>query len=124
MGLITRADFGLQIGPFSGGIVRRPQGAFLPSVSAARVRRGDVYRTLRAAVLDGTLPPRVRLPSTRQAAADYGVSRGMLEEVFAQLTEEGFLERAVGRWNWRAENHRFHQRFGSADSQTGRCAGF
>ena len=77
--------------------MRRPQGAFLPSVSAARVRRGDVYRTLRAAVLDGTLPPRVRLPSTRQAAADYGVSRGMLEEVFAQLTEEGFLERAVGR---------------------------
>jgi GntR family transcriptional regulator/MocR family aminotransferase len=77
--------------------VRRPQGALLPPVSSAPVRRGDVYRALRAAVLDGTLPSRERLPSTRQAAADYGVSRGMLEEVFAQLTEEGFLERAVGR---------------------------
>jgi GntR family transcriptional regulator/MocR family aminotransferase len=76
--------------------LRRPQGALLPPVSAARVRRGDVYRTLRAALLDGTLPSGGRLPSTRQAAADYGVSRGMLEEVFAQLTEEGFLERAVG----------------------------
>jgi len=77
--------------------VRRPQGALLPPVFAAHVRRGDVYRALRAAVLDGTLPPGERLPSTRQAATDYRVSRGMLEEVFAQLTEEGFLERAVGR---------------------------
>ena len=71
--------------------MRRPRGALLPPVSAARVRRGDVYRTLRSAVLDGTLPSSVRLPSTRQAAADYGVSRGMLEEVFAQLTEEAFF---------------------------------
>jgi GntR family transcriptional regulator / MocR family aminotransferase len=77
--------------------VRRPQGVLLPPVPATRVRRGDVYRALRAAMLDGTLPSGERLPSTRQAAADYGVSRGMLEEVFAQLTEEGFLERAVGR---------------------------
>jgi GntR family transcriptional regulator / MocR family aminotransferase len=77
--------------------MRRPQGALLPPVSAVRVRRGDVYRALRGAVLDGTLPSGERLPSTRQAAADYGVSRGMLEEVFAQLTEEGFLERAVGQ---------------------------
>jgi len=77
--------------------VRRPQGVLLPPVSAARVRRGDVYRALRAAVLDGTLRSGERLPSTRQAAADYRVSRGMVEEVFAQLTEEGFLERAVGR---------------------------
>jgi GntR family transcriptional regulator / MocR family aminotransferase len=97
MGPITRADFDLRIGPFSGGILRRPQGALLPPVFAARVRRGDVYRALRAALLDGTLPPGERLPSTRQAATDYRVSRGMLEEVFAQLTEEGFLERAVGR---------------------------
>ena len=77
--------------------MRRPQGALLPPVFVAHVRRGDVYRALRAAVLDGTLPPGERLPSTRQAATDYRVSRGMLEEVFAQLTEEGFLERAVGR---------------------------
>jgi GntR family transcriptional regulator/MocR family aminotransferase len=52
---------------------------------------------LRTAVLDGVLAPGEQLPSTRQAAADYGVSRGMLEEIFAQLTEEGFLQRSVGR---------------------------
>ena len=78
--------------------MRRSRGVFLPPVRAAgRLRRGDLYRAFRAAVLDGVLSPGERLPSTRQAAADYGVSRGMLEEVFAQLTEEGFIERAIGR---------------------------
>jgi GntR family transcriptional regulator/MocR family aminotransferase len=61
------------------------------------LRRGDLYGVLRAAVLDGVLASGERLPSTRQAAGDYGVSRGLLEEVFAQLTEEGFLQRSVGR---------------------------
>lgn len=77
--------------------MRRLQGALLPPVRAGRLRRGDVYGSLRAAMLDGVLAPGERLPSTRQAAADYGVSRGMLEEIYAQLTEEGFLQRAVGR---------------------------
>ena len=76
--------------------MRRSRGEFLPPISAGRLRRGDVYRTLRAALLDGVLSPGQRLPSTRQACADYGVSRGMMEQVFAQLTEEGFLERYVG----------------------------
>ena len=77
--------------------MRRLQGALLPPVRAARLRRGDVYAQLRSAILDGALAPGERLPSTRQAAADYGVSRGMLEEIYAQLTEEGFLLRAVGQ---------------------------
>jgi len=77
--------------------MRQPRGALLPPIRAARIRRVDIYRALRAAVLDGVLAPGEQLPSTRQAAKDYGVSRGVLEEVFAQLTEEGFLERAVGR---------------------------
>lgn len=77
--------------------MRRSQGVLLPPIPVARPRRGDLYGALRAAVLDGVLAPGERLPSTRQAADDYGVSRGTLEEVFAQLTEEGFLERSIGR---------------------------
>lgn len=77
--------------------MRRSRGVLLPPVRATRLRRGELYGVLRAAVLDGVLAPGERLPSTRQAAADYCVSRGMLEEIFAQLTEEGFLQRAVGR---------------------------
>ena len=77
--------------------MRRSRGTFLPPVPAGRLRRGDLYRALRSALLDGVLNPGDRLPSTRLAAADYGVSRGLMEEVFGQLTDEGFLERIVGR---------------------------
>src|SRR5579864_5045375 len=77
--------------------MRRPKGVLLPPIRAKRLRRGDLYRALRGAVLEGVLAPGDRLPSTRQAAADYGVSRGLMEEVFCQLTDEGFFQRAVGR---------------------------
>lgn len=77
--------------------MRRPRGVLLPPVAADRIRRGDLHRALRTALLDGVLAAGARLPSTRQAATDYGVSRGLMEEVFAHLTDEGFLERSVGR---------------------------
>lgn len=77
--------------------MRRSKGVLLPPTTAGRARRGELYRALHAAVLDGILSPGDRLPSTRQAAEDYGVSRGLMEEVFGQLTDEGFFERAVGR---------------------------
>ncbi len=83
--------------------MRQSRGALLPTARGGRLRRGEVYRVIRTAVLDGVLAPGERLPSTRQAAGDYGVSRGMLEEVFAQLTEEGFLKRAVGRGTFVAD---------------------
>ncbi|HSC48242.1 MAG TPA: PLP-dependent aminotransferase family protein [Gammaproteobacteria bacterium] len=76
---------------------RRPKGVLLPPIPGTRPRRASVYAALRNAVLDGVLAPGERLPSSRQAAADYGVSRGLLEEVYSQLMEEGFLERGVGR---------------------------
>ena len=77
--------------------MRRSRASFLPPVAARRPRRGDLQRAVKAAVLDGVIPAGAQLPSTRQAAAEYGVSRGLMEEVYAQLSEEGFLERAVGR---------------------------
>ncbi len=76
---------------------RYARGVLLPPVVAERPRRASVYRTLRNAVLEGVLVPGEQLPSSRRAAADYGVSRGLLEEVYSQLMEEGFLERGVGR---------------------------
>jgi GntR family transcriptional regulator/MocR family aminotransferase len=72
-------------------------------VSADRIRRRDLYRALRSAVMDGVLTPGERLPSSRQAGADYGVSRGMVEEVYGQLTEDGFVDRAVGRGTFVSE---------------------
>jgi len=77
--------------------VRRPQGCHLPPILAARPRSREVYRTLRTAILNGVLQAGERLPSSRQAAVDYGVSRGLIEDVFARLGDEGFLTRIVGR---------------------------
>ena len=77
--------------------MRTSRGALLPPVSTTRLRRGDLYRSIRTAILQGTLSPSERLPSTRQAAEDYGVSRGLMEEVYDQLVDEGFLDRVVGR---------------------------
>src|ERR1044072_2078994 len=77
--------------------MRTPRGALLPPISAERVKRGHLYRSIRGAILQGTLGASQQLPSTRQAAEDYGVSRGLMEEVYDQLVEEGFLDRVVGR---------------------------
>ncbi len=77
--------------------MRTPRGALLPPIRAGRLRRGDLYRSIRTAVLDGTLRSNEQLPSSRQAAMDYGVSRGTMEGVYDQLVEEGFLDRVVGR---------------------------
>ena len=71
-----------------GPTVRRSRGVSLPPVRADRVRRRDLYRELRAAVLEGVLAPGERLPSSRQAAADYGVSRGLVEAMSGTLEPE------------------------------------
>jgi GntR family transcriptional regulator/MocR family aminotransferase len=83
--------------------MRQSKGVLLPPIPGRRLRRGDLYHALRSAALEGVLKPGQRLPSTRHAAADYGVSRGLMEEVFCQLTDEGFLERSVGRGTFVAQ---------------------
>jgi len=77
--------------------MRRSQGVLLPPIPAGRFKRARVYRGLREAVLDGALAAGDRLPSTRKAAGDYSMSRGLMEEVYAQLADEGLLERETGR---------------------------
>ena len=77
--------------------MRQPKGVLLPTPISGHLRRRDLYGLLRSSVLEGVLSPGDRLPSTRQAAKDYGVSRGLMEQVFCQLTDDGFFERAVGR---------------------------
>src|ERR1700733_12923341 len=51
---------------------------------------------LRSAILEGRLPPSARLPSTRDFAALYGVSRGTVVQVFERLQSEGYLCSRVG----------------------------
>lgn len=56
----------------------------------------QLYRQLRGLILDGTLPPETRLPSTRTLVAELGVSRLTVVTAFEQLTAEGFLRARQG----------------------------
>lgn len=55
-----------------------------------------LYRAIRTAIVDATLHAGDRLPSTRALASDLGVSRSTAEAAYAQLEEEGYLERSIG----------------------------
>ena len=72
------------------------RGALLPPLEMPRVRRADIYRLLRDRILDGTLPSKTRLLSTRELAREYRVSRTTAEDVYQQLESEGFLLRSHG----------------------------
>jgi GntR family transcriptional regulator / MocR family aminotransferase len=53
--------------------------------------RRALERTLRDAIREGALRPEVRLPSSRELAAQVGVSRGVASDVYAQLEAQGFV---------------------------------
>jgi DNA-binding GntR family transcriptional regulator len=55
-----------------------------------------VYRVLRAAILDGTVPPGGQLRE-REIADDLGVSRSPLREALSRLEEEGLVVRVPFR---------------------------
>ena len=55
-----------------------------------------VYRVLRAAILDGTVPPGGQLRE-RDIATDLGISRSPLREALTRLEEEGLIERIAFR---------------------------
>ncbi len=60
----------------------------------ARAREGlqqQVYGAVRRAILEGTLAPGTRLPSSRTLAQDLGVSRTTTVLAFDQLLAEGYL---------------------------------
>jgi GntR family transcriptional regulator / MocR family aminotransferase len=55
-----------------------------------------LYDSLRAAILAGRLRPAAQLPSSRDLAGRYGLSRGTVVHAFEQLAAEGYLEGSVG----------------------------
>ena len=57
-------------------------------LSGTRVRAG-LESALRAAVRTGRLRPGTRLPSSRALAADLGIARNTVAEVYSQLVAEG-----------------------------------
>ncbi|WP_424187686.1 PLP-dependent aminotransferase family protein [Actinokineospora sp. G85] len=56
----------------------------------------QVQSAIRGRVRDGGLRPGARLPSSRNLAADLGVSRSVVVQAYEQLTAEGFLRAERG----------------------------
>ncbi|MBB5444524.1 MULTISPECIES: PLP-dependent aminotransferase family protein [unclassified Paraburkholderia] len=57
---------------------------------------GQIYRQLRAGILEGRLAGGTRLPSTRDLATQLGVSRKTTLDVFERLLSEGYLSARAG----------------------------
>src|ERR1700679_2635254 len=57
---------------------------------------GQIYRQLRAGIIEGRLAAGERLPSTRDLALKLGVSRKTTLDVFERLSAEGFLRTRPG----------------------------
>ncbi len=62
----------------------------LPAASAGGRGRA-VESALRTAIRDGQLAPGLRLPSSRDLAAQLGVARGTVTAAYGQLADEGYL---------------------------------
>ncbi len=90
-------------------------------LSGTRVRLG-LENALREAVRVGRLGPGTRLPSSRALAADLGLARNTVAEVYTQLVAEGWLTAATGSGTSvaRAPHHRARRRPG--DPRRGRRA--
>jgi GntR family transcriptional regulator/MocR family aminotransferase len=59
--------------------------------------RSGLRESLRTAIQDGRLVAGTALPSSRTLAADLGLSRGVVTDVYDQLAAEGYLEMAQRR---------------------------
>ncbi|MGW6723258.1 MocR-like pyridoxine biosynthesis transcription factor PdxR [Streptomyces sp. NPDC054995] len=79
----------------------------LPAAAAPARGRGRALRSaLREAVRSGRLAGGTRLPSSRELAADLGVSRGLVTEAYEQLTAESYLRSGRGAGTWVSEGVR------------------
>ena len=56
----------------------------------------QLYDSLRSHILDGRLPPKTRLPATRELAGDLGVSRNTVIAAYDALLAEGYLDSIAG----------------------------
>ncbi|PWK05285.1 PLP-dependent aminotransferase family protein [Tumebacillus permanentifrigoris] len=56
-----------------------------------------LYHALREGIVTGSLPHGTKLPASRELAAGYEISRGVVSQVYEMLMAEGYLSAEVGR---------------------------
>lgn len=72
--------------------------------SAGHTRRSLVYKSCLKAIVEGRLARGTRLPSARELARDWRMSRNTIDEALLQLQSDGFLERRVGDGTYVAQD--------------------
>jgi GntR family transcriptional regulator/MocR family aminotransferase len=68
----------------------------IPALDGRGPLHGQLYRSIRRAILQRTLVPTARLPSTRELARELGLSRNTALRAYEQLLAEGYLEGRPG----------------------------
>jgi GntR family transcriptional regulator / MocR family aminotransferase len=80
--------------------MKRVAASFLPPITLDPAKTIPMYRQLyewfRRAILAGQLRPAQRVPSTRNLAAELGISRIPVSSAYEQLHAEGYFETFVG----------------------------
>jgi GntR family transcriptional regulator/MocR family aminotransferase len=80
--------------------MKRVASGILPMIAvnrkAPKALHQQIYDAYRAAIVDGSLRPGQRIPSTRVLASEICVSRFPVLNAYAQLLAEGYLESRVG----------------------------
>ena len=81
-------------------LAKRSQGQSIPLLARLETRdlgvRESIYKTCLAAIIDGRWPAGTRVASSRQLAIEWRAARNTVDDAFAQLQADGFLERRVG----------------------------
>src|SRR5215469_9430352 len=77
---------------------------------AQRIERGSgqpvyrqLHRLLQQAILSRELPAGARVPSSRLLAAELGIARNTVTQVYEQLVLEGYVTSATGRGTFVAD---------------------
>lgn len=77
--------------------------ASVPVLPKAGPRRLALYRELRRLIEGGGLSPGAKLPTTRDLAARFGLSRGAAVAAYEMLVADGFAEARVGAGTYVAQ---------------------
>jgi GntR family transcriptional regulator of arabinose operon len=83
-------------------MVRMSPSAQIHSDSAVPIRL-QLSQILRREIQEGRLPPGTRIPSERELAQRYGISRASARESVIELLHAGFLFRTVGKGTFVAD---------------------
>ena len=76
----------------------------VPVLPGAGPRSQALYRAVRALIESGAVPPGAKLPTTRDLARRFGLSRAAAIAAFETLVSEGFAEARVGAGTFVAQN--------------------